>query len=113
MYIVNALPDLCAQIVGVVPQSGGKCFDITLRSVDSATQLATAGFDYLNEVEPLRLLGDRTIDVSVFISVEFPNKDLASFLKQCTTVTRDMHISNAVFVSQNSYPSTEIFHVSW
>ena len=72
MSIANALPDFSAQIVGVVPQFRGKCFDITLRSVDSATQLATASFDYLNEVKPLRLLGDRTIHVSVFISVEFP-----------------------------------------
>ena len=84
MSVVAALPDYRDEIVGVVPQFAGKCFDITLRSVESATQLhiATAGFDYLNEVKPLRLLGARTIHVSVFISVEYPDKDLVSFLKQ-------------------------------
>ena len=82
MSIVNSLPDFSAEIVGVVPQFGGKCFDITLLYVDSVTQLATAGFDNLNTVKPLRLLGARTLHVSVFISVEFPDKDLVSFLKQ-------------------------------
>lgn len=48
----------------------------------SATQLATVGFDYESTVKPLRLLGARTIHVSVFVSVEFPDKDLVSFLKQ-------------------------------
>ena len=48
MSDVAALPDYREEIVGVVPQFGGKCFDITLRSVESATQLATANFDYLN-----------------------------------------------------------------
>ena len=82
MSIVTALSDFRDEIVGVVPQFRGKCFDITLRSVNSTTQLATAGFDYLNEVKPLRLLGAQTIHVSVFISVQFPDKDLVSFLKQ-------------------------------
>ena len=50
--------------------------------MESATQLATAGFDYDNSVKPLRLLGARTIHISVFVSVEFLDKDLVSFLKQ-------------------------------
>ena len=65
-----------------MPQFAGKCFDINLQTVESATQLATAGFDYDNAVKPLRLLGARTIHISVFISVEFPDKDLLHFLKQ-------------------------------
>ena len=82
MSIVTALPDFHAKIVVVFPQFGGKCFANTFRFVDSATQLATAGFDYLNKVKRLRLLGAWTIHVSVFISVEFPDKDLVSFFKQ-------------------------------
>lgn len=82
LSIVRSLPDFQAEIVGVVPQFGGKCFDITLGSVESATQLATIGFDYVNEVKPLRLLGARSIHVSIFVSVEFPDKELTSFLKQ-------------------------------
>ena len=82
LSIVRSLPDFQTEIVGVVPQFGGKCFDITLGSVESTTQLATIGFDYVNEVKPLRLLGARSIHVSVFVSVEFPDKELISFLKQ-------------------------------
>ena len=82
LSIVRSLPDFEAEIVGFVPQFGGKCFDITLRCVESASQLASAGFDYLNEIKPLRLLGARSIHVSVFVSVEFPDKDLIAFLKQ-------------------------------
>ena len=37
LSITTALPDFRDEIVGVVPQFGGKCFDITLRSVESAT----------------------------------------------------------------------------
>ena len=82
LTIVRSLPDFSAEIVGVVPQFGGKCFDITLQTVASVTQLATVGFDYDNTVKSLRLLGACTIHVSVFVSVEFPDKDLVSFLKQ-------------------------------
>ena len=76
LSIVRCLPDFQAEIVGVVPQFGGKCFDITLRCVESATQLATIGFDYVNKVKPLRLLGARSIHVSVFVLVEFSDKEL-------------------------------------
>ena len=79
MSIVTALPDFHAKIVVVFPQFGGKCFDITLRSVDSATQLATAGFDYLNEVKRLRLLGARTIHVSFFFLWNFPTRTWCPF----------------------------------
>ena len=99
--IVRSLPDFQAEMVGVVPQFGGKCFDITLRCVESATQLATIGFDYVNQVKPLRLLGARSIHVSVFVSVEFPDKELISFLKQYgqlkTDTLRRLYYSNEGF----------------
>ena len=76
VQIANSLPEFAVDIVGVVPQFGGKVFDITLRNVDAATRLATAGFDYENTSKPLRLLGARTIHVSIFVSVEFPDSDV-------------------------------------
>ena len=82
LSIIRSVPDVSTEIVGVVPQFGGKCFDIILQTMESATQLVAAGFDYDNAVKPLRLLGTRTIHVSVFISLEFPGKDFLHFLKQ-------------------------------
>ena len=68
MSIINSLPYFSAEIVGVVPQFGGKCFDITLLYVDSVTQLATAAFDCLNTVKPLQLFGAPTIHVCPHLS---------------------------------------------
>ena len=59
-----------------------KCFDITLRSTDAATRLATSGFDYRPERKPLKLLGARAIHVSVFVAVEYPDQEIVNFLKQ-------------------------------
>ena len=41
-------PIFATNIKGIVPQFGGRCFDITLDSADSAVQLAQSGFDYGN-----------------------------------------------------------------
>ena len=46
LEIVRSLPDFKEEITGIVPNFGGKCFNITLRSTDAATRLATSGFDY-------------------------------------------------------------------
>ena len=35
--IVRSLPEFQEEITGIVPNFGGKCFDITLRSTDAAT----------------------------------------------------------------------------
>ena len=67
---------------------GGKCFDITLDSPEQAAHLAASGFDYDNSVKPLRLLGSRTIHVSIFVSVEYPYEDLLSFLRTYGTLKR-------------------------
>ena len=80
--IVKALPDFQDEIIGVMPLFGGKCFDITLRSVEAASRLAVAGFDYENTTKSLRLLGAKTLHVSIFISVEFPDSELKNILKQ-------------------------------
>ena len=65
-----------------VPNFGGKCFNITLRSTEAATRLATSSFDYGAERKPLKLLGAKTIHVSVFVAVEFPDQEIVKFLQQ-------------------------------
>ena len=82
LEIVRSLPDFKEEITGIVPNFGGKCFNITLRSTDAATRLATSGFDYGAERKPLKLLGVRTIHVSVFVAVEYPDQKIVNFLKQ-------------------------------
>ena len=51
--------------------------------------LAQAGFDYDHTVKPLRLLGARSIQVSVFVSVECPNVELIPFLKTYGKIKSD------------------------
>ena len=94
LSIVRSLPDFQAEIVGVVPQFGGKCCDITLPCVESATQLATIGFDYVNQVKPLRLLGARWIHVSVFVGeISRQGTDLIS---QAVWTAEKRHASSPV-----------------
>ena len=82
LEIVRSLPDFQEEITGIVPNFAGKCFDITLSSTEAATRLATSGFDYGPERKPLKLLGAKTIHVSVFVAVEFPDQEIVNFLKQ-------------------------------
>lgn len=81
LSVVKSLPDFQGKITGVVPQFGGKCFDITLTDAESALRLAEAGFDYGDLRKPLRLLGPKYIHVSIFVSVEFPDEELLKILK--------------------------------
>ena len=82
LEITRSLPDFQDEITGIVPNFGGKCFDITLRSTEAATRLATSGFDYEAERKPLKLLGAKTIHVSIFVAVEFPDQEIVKFLQQ-------------------------------
>ena len=77
-----SLPDFKEEITGIVPNFGGECFDIMLRFTDTATHLATSGFDYGAERKALKLLGARTIHLLVFVAVEYPNQDIVNCLKQ-------------------------------
>ena len=72
--IIKSLPDFKEEIAGIVPNFGGKCFDITLKSTEAATRLATSGFDHGAERKKLKLLGAKTTHVSVFVAVEFPER---------------------------------------
>ena len=118
--IVRSLPHFKVEITAIVPNFRGKCFDITLHSTDAATCLATSGFDYGAERKPLKLLGARTIHVSVFPAVEYPDQDIVNFLKQYEQLKSEnlcrlchteevLHLSRVVSVSQNSRHSTEIY----
>ena len=80
--IFRSLPDFKEEITGIVPNFGGKCFDITLRSTEATTYLATSGYDYSSEQKPLKLLGAKSIHVSVFVAVEFPDFEVTNILKQ-------------------------------
>ena len=61
LSLIQSLPHFWEDIVGVVPQYGSKCFDVTLRTEESATRLATTGYDYENSKKPLRLLGRKLL----------------------------------------------------
>ena len=82
LEIAKSLPDYAEFIQGIVPQFGGKCFDITLNTAEAAVRLATAGYDYGEIRKPLCLLSVKTVHVSVFVSVEFPDEELLTVLEQ-------------------------------
>ena len=73
--IVRSLPEFQEEITGIVPNFGGNA----LRSTDAATRLAMSGFDYGPERKPLKLLGARTIHISVFVAVEYPDQEIVNF----------------------------------
>ena len=81
LKVVEGLPDFSGEICGIVPVFGGRAFDITLKSAEAAAKLAANGFPYGEETRPLTLLGVKTVHVSVFVSVEFPDEDLVNILK--------------------------------
>ena len=51
-----------------------------MASREAAAKLAQEGIDYEQVHKPLRLLGQRSIHVSVFVSMEFPDEDLLNLL---------------------------------
>lgn len=82
LEIAKSLPEHVPNITGIVPQFRGKCFDITLDTAEAAIKLSTAGYDYGDARKPLRLLGAKSIHMSIFVSVEFPDDSLISLLEQ-------------------------------
>lgn len=82
LEIAKSLPEHAPNITGIVPQFRGKCFDITLDTAEAAIKLSTAGYDYGDARKPLRLLGAKSIHMSIFVSVEFPDDSLISLLEQ-------------------------------
>ena len=102
LKIAQSLLLYADDIQGIVPLFGGKCFDINLASPEAAAKLAQEGIDYEQVHKPLRLLGKQSIQVSVFVSVEFPDADLLNLLatlaklnpKTCDTFASQSQVSH-------------------
>ena len=92
----------------------GRAFDITLKTAEDAAKLANIGFDYDQELKPLTLLGAKTVHVSIFVSVEYPDEDLVDILKTYGDLKTEnlrrlyfkepgfTHVENGVRVAQYS-----------
>lgn len=98
--ILGALKVPKDELVGLVPLYGGKCFDITLHSSETAAHLATEGFDLTGVHHTLNLLGTRSIHVSVFVSVEFPDEIQLNTLATNVALLRDI----ACYASEINLP---------
>lgn len=83
---------------------GGKCFDITVDTPENASLLAQAGFDYDHTVKPLQQLGARSIHVSIFVSVEYPDVELIPFLKTYGKMRTDTIMKKASRTSSAESP---------
>ena len=92
----------------------GRAFDITLKTAEDAAKLANIGFDYDQELKPLTLLGAKTVHVSIFVSVEYPDEDLVDIVKTYDELKNEnlrrlyfkepgfTHVENGVRVAQYS-----------
>ena len=80
LKIAQCLSEYAGEIQGIVPLFRGKCFDITLASREAAVKLDQKGIDYDQVHKPLHLLGQQSIHVSVFVSVEFPDANQLNLL---------------------------------
>ena len=87
LQIAKSLPDYAENITGIVPQFGGKCFDITLQTAEAAIKLATEGFDDEHTRKPLRLFGAKSVHVSIFVSVEFPDENILNLIEKYDELT--------------------------
>ena len=80
LQIAKSLSDFAGNICGIVPQFRGRCFDITFDSAEAAASLAQAGYDHGDIRKPLKLSIARSIHMSIFVSVEFPDEELLNLL---------------------------------
>lgn len=78
--LLNALKVPKEDLVGLVPLYGGKCFDMKFNSAESASRVSPASVNLGGSQYPIALLGVRSIHVSVFVSVEFPDELLVDTL---------------------------------
>ena len=81
LVIARALTVHKKDILGIQAWFGGKAFDETWLSTESAAQAATAGLEIGCRHFDLRLLGRKSLDVSVFVACEFPDEFLIALLK--------------------------------
>ena len=78
--IARALGERNHEVKGLQPRFGGKAYDITWSDEIEPTEAATSGVDIAGRHYDLRLLGCRSIDVSIFVTCEFPDTSLADLL---------------------------------
>jgi len=98
LKIAQSLAAYAGDIQRIVPLFGGKCFDITLASPEATAKLAQEGIAYEQVHKPLRLLGQRSIHVSVFVSIEFRELKSKSVRHLCFSEEGFTHIENGVRV---------------
>ena len=80
---------------GVQPRFGGKCYDLTWTCPEAASNAATSGLSLGGRHFELRLLGQKSIDVSRFVPVEFPDKFIHELLTTYGTIKptiRHLHL---------------------
>ena len=126
LVIARALTAHKKDILGIQARFGGKAFDVTWLSAESAARAATAGLEIGCRHFDLRLLGRRSLDVSVFVACEFPDEFLIELLKQYGTFDASkirhltlkepgfQHIENGIRVIQfteltRDLPSTLVY----
>ena len=94
--IINALGLSKEDVVGIVPLYGGQCFDITVTTPEKAVEIAQKGLPLNDKLQSLTLLGRKTIAVSVFVSIEFPDELLLKLLKTYGELKSD-HVRRLYF----------------
>lgn len=77
---LSLVPD--KELVAIVPLYSGKCYDITFRMMEYATALATRGLEVDGATFPKTLLGTKSLHVSVFVLVEYPDELLLKTLRR-------------------------------
>ena len=80
--IAQALGDKKYRVSGLQPRFGGKAYDITWNDETFAAAAAASGVSINGRHYELRLLGQRPLDVSVFVTCEFPDEYVIELLRQ-------------------------------
>ena len=126
LVIARALTPDKKDILGIQARFGGKAFDVTWLNTTAAAWAASAGLDIGGRHYDLRLLGRRSLDVSVFVACESPDGYLVELLKQYGTFDESkirhlrlkepgfQHIENGIRVIQfneltRDLPSTLVY----
>ena len=79
--IAKSLEHEKKNITGIQPRFGGKAFDITWKDEGSAVKAISSGIDIDGSHFDLRLLGFKSLDVSIFVACEFPDEALKELLR--------------------------------
>lgn len=80
--IAHALGEHAENVTGIQSRFGGKAYDITWNEDTDAISAASRAFNFNRQYFDLRLLGRKSIDVSVFVTCEFPSQYLIALLQR-------------------------------